>query len=129
MFYNIHEDRISLVTWVTLNNPKTSTFLVSSSLDAHLIFWKIGDSGLNIHEKYKPQQYTHKSYTGSADVIPKKTERGIINFDFSIYIPGLFIVAMEGGFILKCSLLGAKSIPSGKNNYKYFLIKIGRAHV
>lgn len=36
--------------------------------------------------------------------IEEKVDRGIIAFDFSRFVPGQFVVAVEGGLVAECSL-------------------------
>lgn len=39
-----------------------------------------------------------------------KGQLGVVGFDFSKNIPDLFIVALEGGLIVRCSMLGATQL-------------------
>lgn len=39
-----------------------------------------------------------------------KGDLGIVGFDFSKHIPDVFVVALEGGLIARCSVLGTTSI-------------------
>lgn len=54
--------------------------------------------------------------TGLPEEISKKVVRGILSFDFSKYVPDMFIVGVEGGLIVQCSMLGTTAL---KGNAKY----------
>lgn len=52
--------------------------------------------------------------SSSPDQVDKKAFRGIICFDFSVHIPDMFIVGVEGGLIVQCALSGANTL---RGNY------------
>lgn len=42
--------------------------------------------------------------------ISAKAVRGIICFDFSRYVSDMFVVGVEGGLVVQCSMLGTNSL-------------------
>lgn len=93
-----HKDRITRLSWETINSQ---LYLVTSSLDGHIFFFKIVPSmgSVVITDRYT---MTNEA-TG---LLP-----GITTFGFSSQ-PGVFVVALESGELLHCSTFSAPTIPS-----------------
>ncbi|XP_071051464.1 cytoplasmic dynein 2 intermediate chain 2-like isoform X1 [Onthophagus taurus] len=124
-----HEENITQLSWISdLDDPKI-VILASSSLDGCLCLWNF-NSELEIKHKYKiksPILPKSPRLLQVPEEIAKKIERGVITFDFSPYIRDMFIVGVEGGLLVQCSLLGTvplkgstKEVPISDPVYKYF---------
>lgn len=44
-------------------------------------------------------------------------ERGVVCYDFSRFSTDIFVVGLEGGYVVQCSTLGASEL-KGENNQK-----------
>ncbi|GLV31925.1 uncharacterized protein CBL_07684 [Carabus blaptoides fortunei] len=106
-----HDERITHVTWISNADPKKQSILLASSgLDAFLNLWDVNvdDSVVKLKQKYSVGRARS---INAANSTTKSCVRGIVEFDFSPHVSGLFVVGLEGGAIVKCSLLGAKQLP------------------
>ncbi|KAI4457927.1 wd40/yvtn repeat-like-containing domain superfamily [Holotrichia oblita] len=52
--------------------------------------------------------------------ISKKIIRGIVTFDFSPYVPDMFIVGAEGGLFFFCFVGSTNDVPISDPVYKYY---------
>lgn len=48
--------------------------------------------------------------SNASEELARKVVRGILSFDFSTYVPDLFIVGVEGGLVVQCSMLGVNQL-------------------
>lgn len=61
--------------------------------------------------------------TEISQMVLEKDDLGVVCFDFSTHLPDVFIVGLEGGLVVRCSVLGAtqtKSTQLSSGNHPHF---------
>lgn len=129
-----HEDRVSCLSWVSnIDSKKNGGVLATAGLDSYLVLWEVDvdKNACNMKQKcvtidnilllainvdliFCRFTIGRVSNKKSAEAFNKSklSEGGIVAFDFSPHVSGLFVLGTENGTLAKCSLLGAKIIPS-----------------
>lgn len=107
-----HEDRVSCLSWVcNIDSKKNSALLATAGLDSYLVLWEVDvdENTCKMKQKFTTGRMNYKK---SADTFSKlkSLEGGIVAFDFSPHVSGLFVLGTETGTLAKCSLFGAKTI-------------------
>nr|CAD7399084.1 unnamed protein product [Timema poppensis] len=111
-----HREAITHVSWIRSADPTHQRpLLVTSSSDGRVLVWSVGSrpgslrlvDGFVISMEYsmKAQNKVQMSPLGGSN----SAELGVTCFSFSPHDPTSFVVGVEGGTILKCSTITAKS--------------------
>lgn len=126
---NAHEQNVTQLLWKPdIDSPK-DFLLASSSIDGQLKLWSfdISTSEVLLKIRYKiriPLFGKIKRETPVSDEVARKTFRGIVAFDFSKHILDMFLVALEGGVIVQCSMSGATELKGIPKNYNLKTVTI-----
>ncbi|XP_060520299.1 cytoplasmic dynein 2 intermediate chain 2-like [Cylas formicarius] len=124
-----HDEAITQISWVSDLNK--CIVLVSSSTDGLLKLWNFNlpHSKLNLRTRFKIKTPILGKINQTTEVAQNLLGRdlGVVCFDFSTHVPDIFVVAMEGGLIVQCSLLGATPLKGNTKDeplldpvYKYY---------
>ncbi|XP_076264796.1 cytoplasmic dynein 2 intermediate chain 2-like isoform X2 [Rhynchophorus ferrugineus] len=128
---SIHEQAVTQLSWI-IDETSKSFDVVTSSSDGILKLWSFANKTSNLSLKtvfkIKPPIFGKFSTSINASKeLANYRDIGVICFDFSKHIPDLFVLALEGGLIAKCSLLGGTKIKGPDKNistfdpvYKYY---------
>ncbi|XP_018580092.1 WD repeat-containing protein 34-like isoform X2 [Anoplophora glabripennis] len=107
-----HEEMVTQLSWITDINSSKSIILASSSTDGLLKLWTFNaaNATLTVKAKYKVKPpilgNVHRNVE-TPEHVEKKGGRGVVCFDFSRHVADLFVVGIEGGLMVQCSVLGA----------------------
>ncbi|KAJ8943703.1 hypothetical protein NQ314_009676, partial [Rhamnusium bicolor] len=112
---NAHEEAVTQLSWVNDVYSAKTILLATSSTDGLLKLWNfnLANASLSIKAKYKIKSPVLGSIcrkTETPEYIEQKSSRGIICFDFSKQIADLFVVGVEGGLVVQCSVLGTSEL-------------------
>ncbi|CAG9857945.1 unnamed protein product [Phyllotreta striolata] len=138
---NVHDELVTQVSWTNDVDPEKSILLATTSTDGLLKLWRFNPLGktqddmlsLRVRYKIKPPllnngnvRKAEESEEYPRNVVMKDTN-GVVCFDFSKHFPDTFLVGLEGGFVVQCSLLGAtelkgstKANPLFDPSFKYY---------
>ncbi|XP_019755719.1 cytoplasmic dynein 2 intermediate chain 2-like [Dendroctonus ponderosae] len=119
-----HDEYITQISWMNYIDATNSVCLASSSTDGLLKLWNfdITNNILKIKITYKiktPVLAKMNQTTEVSEALLDKGQLGLVGFDFSKNIPDLFIVALEGGLIVRCTMLGTTQL-KGTATETYF---------
>ncbi|XP_050512216.1 cytoplasmic dynein 2 intermediate chain 2-like [Diabrotica virgifera virgifera] len=111
-----HEEVVTQILWTNDIKSDTGLLLVTTSTDSFLKVWKydpISENILTLRSRYKIKppllNNVHRNNDSPINVL-NKNPNGISCFDFSKHVPDMFLVGLEGGHIVQCSLLGATEL-------------------
>ncbi|KAL1516873.1 hypothetical protein ABEB36_000711 [Hypothenemus hampei] len=111
-----HNEYITQISWIQdVDSTKNFMHLASASTDGFIKIWSfnLADNLLQIKTVYKIKSPVLARINKSVEVSKTVFDRGdlgILGFDFSKHIPDIFLVAMEGGLVVRCSTLGVIKI-------------------
>ncbi|KAJ8920509.1 hypothetical protein NQ315_005378 [Exocentrus adspersus] len=101
--------RVSAISW----NQTGKTFAVTCNYEHASWCYHLGQVLIYTLTRYKikpPVLGTIRRNTDIPEHIEKKVNRGIVCFDFSKQLPDVFVVGIEGGLVVQCSVLGATEL-------------------
>ncbi|CAH1113382.1 unnamed protein product [Psylliodes chrysocephalus] len=127
---SVHDEVVTQILWTNDVDPEKTLLLVTTSTDGLLKLWRYDpnarDEGqiLSLRTRYKVkpplfnnmQKYEPDNDEEAPLHIITKESNGVVCFDFSNFFPDMFLVALEGGYVVQCSLLGATEL---KGSTKY----------
>ncbi|CAG9761581.1 unnamed protein product [Ceutorhynchus assimilis] len=117
-----HDEYITQISWV---HDMDSACLASSSTDSLLKMWtfNVADNLVKLKTIFKIKTPIFGKIDDTMEV-PKslidKGDLGIVCFDFSLHVPDMFVVALEGGLIARCSLLGLTKIKANSGDVSHY---------
>ncbi|CAH1975658.1 unnamed protein product [Acanthoscelides obtectus] len=121
---NVHSDAITQISWVEDVDLSKDILLATSSTDGYLKLWnsKTSPFALSLKVSFKIKIPLFGAATKNTDVrsATEKNIQGIVAFDFSHHSPEMFVVALEGGCIARCSTLGAFELKESTKDNKVF---------
>ncbi|XP_066147909.1 cytoplasmic dynein 2 intermediate chain 2-like [Euwallacea fornicatus] len=126
-----HDEYVTQVSWSNDVNSDRTVYLASSSTEGLIKIWslEVTENLLQLKTIYKIKTPILAKINQSTEVhqsVLDKGDLGVVGFDFSKHIPDMFLVALEGGLIVRCSVLGATEIKGNKGLrfydpvYKYY---------
>ncbi|KAG5873372.1 hypothetical protein JTB14_022975 [Gonioctena quinquepunctata] len=112
---NAHEETITQLSWIHDVDFAKSLLIATSSTDGLLKLWNfnLNSPNLNLKVRYKiktPLLSSVRRNTESPDNLSGKSVRGVTCFDFSKRVQDMFLVGLEGGQIVQCSVLGTSEL-------------------
>ncbi|XP_056632887.1 cytoplasmic dynein 2 intermediate chain 2-like isoform X1 [Diorhabda sublineata] len=128
---NAHGEIVTQLSWTNNIKQDKGLLLVTTSTDGLLKVWKYNatECDLKLYTRYKvkPPLLNSSQRINESPNIINKSSSSIICFDFSKHIPDMFVVGLEGGHIVQCSLLGATELkgntpedPLEDPSFKYY---------
>ncbi|XP_030758051.1 WD repeat-containing protein 34-like [Sitophilus oryzae] len=121
---SVHEQAITQISWVNDAENSKNLNLATSSTDGLLKMWIFSNTEASLTPKIvfkiKPPIFGKLNHSTTVPIsLTSKEDLGIICFNFSKHIPDLFIVALEGGLIARCSVLGSTKIKGPDKNIAF----------
>ncbi|KAI4457916.1 dynein intermediate chain [Holotrichia oblita] len=122
---NAHEELVTHMDWINDMDIAKTPLLATSSLDGCLTLWNFdpADAIIKLKHKYHVKSPILPKMAKSPtepEEISKKIIRGIVTFDFSPYVPDMFIVGAEGGLFFFCFVGSTNDVPISDPVYKYY---------
>nr|XP_023021351.1 WD repeat-containing protein 34-like [Leptinotarsa decemlineata] len=130
---NAHDEVITQLSWVNDVDFAKNLLIATSSTDGLLKLWNFNITSPNLLLKVRYRVKTpvlnsiHRK-NESPENVSSKSLRGVTCFDFSKHVQDMFIVALEGGHIVQCSVLGTTELKGSTKEeplldpvFKYYL--------
>ncbi|CAH1155069.1 unnamed protein product [Phaedon cochleariae] len=129
---NAHEDAIiTQLAWVNDVDIAKSLLIATSGTDGLLKMWRFNpnssEMNLKVRYKMKPPILSHTQRNINKDQFSGDSTRAVTCFDFSKHIHDMFVVALEGGHVVQCSVLGTTELkgsttkePLADPSFKYY---------